>query len=216
MAVSLPNGVTFALGMAVTAEKPITAITNASPAVASCTAHGFAASSYLIVKSGWQKLNERIVRVATGSATDSIKLDGIDTTDTNLFPAGGGAGSAASVSSWIQITQVLNASTSGGDMQFANYSFLENDFDSQIPTQASPMSIALEVADDPTLAGYMALKQASDSRKPYAFMATFPSGSKILYYGYVSFNETPTMTKGNVMACKATFSLLSKPVRYAS
>ena len=216
MAVSLPNGVTFALGMAVTAEKPITAITNASPAVASCTAHGFAASSYLIVKSGWQKLNERIVRVATGSATDSIKLDGIDTTDTNLFPAGGGAGSAASVSSWIQITQVLNASTSGGDMQFAQYSFLESDFEAQIPTQASPMQMTLTIADDAKLAGFQALKVSADARNPVALLLTFPSGSKTLMNGYVSFNEVPSMQKGNVMTCQATFSLLSKPVRYAA
>lgn len=216
MAVSLPNGVIFSISNSLSAEKPITAITNANPAVASCAAHGFAAGAFLLIKSGWNKLNERIVRVGAAPQAGDFKLDGIDATDTNLFPAGGGAGSAASVGAWTQITQVLSNSTSGGEMQFANYSFLESDFESQIPTQASPMSLQLEIADDPTLAGYQALKTASDARKPVPLMATFPSGSKTLYYGYVSFNETPTMNKGSVMACRATFSLLSKPVRYAS
>jgi len=38
----------------------------------------------------------------------------------------------------------------------------------------------------------------------------------LLYNGYVSFNETPSMTKGEVMGVQATFSLLSRPVRYAA
>ena len=46
--------------------------------------------------------------------------------------------------------------------------------------------------------------------------ATLPDGSKILYNGYVSFNETPSMTKNQLMAVTATFSLQSRPVRYAS
>ena len=34
------------------------------------------------------------------------------------------------------------------------------------------------------------------------------------YNGYVSFNETPTLTKGQVMQVTATFSLQGRPVRY--
>jgi hypothetical protein len=43
-----------------------------------------------------------------------------------------------------------------------------------------------------------------------------PDGSKLLYNGYVSFNETPTMNKNQVMQVTATFSLMSKPVRYST
>ena len=38
--------------------------------------------------------------------------------------------------------------------------------------------------------------------------------SVILYNGYVSFNETPTMTKGEIMTVSATISLMTRPVRY--
>lgn len=44
--------------------------------------------------SGWAKLDSRVVRVANISA-DTFELEGVDTTSTTSYPAGGGAGSAA-------------------------------------------------------------------------------------------------------------------------
>src|SRR5690606_27738276 len=188
---------------------------NANPAVVSATAHGFANGDIILLTSGWQKLNDRLFRVAN-QASGTFELSGQDTTSTTLYPAGTGAGSAKKVSAWTQITQVLECTTSGGEMQFASYSFLENDFESQIPTQHSAMSLQLSIADDPSLSGYAALKKAAAERAAIPLRAQMPNGSVLYYYGYVSFNETPTMTKNSVMACSATFSLMSLPVRYAS
>ena len=42
------------------------------------------------------------------------------------------------------------------------------------------------------------------------------NGSKIYYYGYVSLNETPTKNKGQVDTVNSSFSLLSRPTRYAA
>ncbi|MNW15328.1 Phage tail protein [compost metagenome] len=66
------------------------------------------------------------------------------------------------------------------------------------------------------MAGYKALQAAAETREVRALRVTFPNGSTILYNGYVSFNETPSMTKGEVMGVQATFSLLSRPMRYAA
>jgi hypothetical protein len=101
-------------------------------------------------------------------------------------------------------------------MQFVTYSFLEQDFESQLPTQSSPMSIEMTIADDDTLPGFLALKAVAETRNLVGLRATLPNGSLILFNGYVSFNETPTMTKGQVMGVKATFNLQGRPVRYAS
>jgi hypothetical protein len=216
MGVKLPNGILFALATAYDAADTVSAVTNASPAVATTSAsHGIATGDYLQVNSGWARLDQRIVRAAAASGS-TLTYEGIDSSDTNVFPAGTGIGSVLRINTWQQISQVLDASTSGGDMQFANYSFLENDFEAQLPTQASAMSIKLQLADDPSLAGYIALKAAADARALRALRATMPDGSKLLYNGYVSFNETPSMTKNQVMAVTATFSLMSKPVRYST
>ncbi|KWU16244.1 phage tail protein [Achromobacter xylosoxidans] len=215
MAVSLPNGVTLSLATGYANSKTITAINNANPAVASSAAHGLANGALVELKSGWQKLNERIVRVADAAA-GTFALEGMNTLSPIQFPAGTGGGSVREITAFTQISQILEVSTSGGEMQFATYSFLENDFEAQIPTQASAQSLAITIADDPTLPGYKALQAAAELREVRALRVAFPNGSVLLYNGYVSFNETPTMTKGEVMGVQATFSLLSRPVRYAA
>lgn len=215
MAVSLPNGVILSLATGYANSKTITAITNANPAVASSAAHGLANGALVELKSGWQKLNERIVRVADSTA-GTFTLEGMNTLSPIQFPVGTGGGSIREITAFTQITQVLETSTSGGEMQFATFSFIENDFESQIPTQASAQSLAITIADDPTLPGYKALQAAAELREVRALRVAFPNGSVLLYNGYVSFNETPTMNKGEVMGVQATFSLLSRPVRYAA
>lgn len=215
MAAKLPDGAIVSLATTYASAITITAVTNANPGVASATAHGLANGDLVYVVSGWSNLNNRIVRVAS-SAANTFALEGIDTSSTTLYPAGSGTGTVTKISAFTQVTQIMGFTTSGGDQQFANYSFLEQNFETQIPTIFSAQSISIDIADDPTLAGYIALKAASDARATRALKLAMPDGSFVLYQGYVSFNETPTLNKGQVMQVKATFSLQSRPVRYAS
>lgn len=214
MAVSLPNGVILSLAATYAASIAVTAASNAAESVLTA-ANALAAGDIVEFASGWARANGRVFRVKAATGT-TVTLEGFDTTSTALYPAGAGTGSIRKVLTWTQISQVLDLSTNGGDTQFATYSFLENDFESQIPSGISAQSVQFGVADDASLAGYQALKTASDARSVSALKMAFPSGSLILYNGYTSFNETPSLQKGNVMACKATFSLQSRPVRYAA
>lgn len=215
MSVSLPNGVTLALATTYGTAKTVTALTNYDPAQATSNAHGLSDGDIIEVTSGWAKLNQRVVRL-DNPATNTFDLEGIDTSSTTSYPAGTGTGSVRKITAFTQITQVLDVTTAGGEMQFTTYSFLEQDFETQLPTQSSPQTITINVADDPTLNGYVALKEAAEARDIRCLKVTFPNGAILLYNGYVSFNETPSMTKNEVMAVTATFSLLSRPVRYAS
>ena len=214
MAVSLPNGATLRLAATYGTAKAITAISNANPAVASSTAHGFTAGSILEVTSGWPKLNGRAVRVGTAPATDSFKLENFDSTDTTLFPSASAPGSARAVLTWVDLPQALEFSTSGGETQFANYQFLESDTEQQIPSSFSAMSIQVTIAHDPTLACYPVWRAASNTRKPSILMLTLPNGGQIPYNCFVNFNDTPTLSKGNVMTVKPSFALIAQPVRY--
>ena len=215
MAARLPDGATVSLATTYGTAKAVSGITNASPGVATSTAHGLANGAILAVTSGWQNLTDRIVRVSA-SATNTFGLEGIDTTLTSRYPIGSGVGSVQEITAFTQIQQIMGFTTSGGDQQFTNYSFLEQDFETQTPTITSAQSITLDIADDPSLAGYIALKAASEARAVRALRLSLPDGSFLLYQGLVSFNETPTVTKGQVMTVKATFSLKSRPVRYAA
>lgn len=216
MSVQLPNGVVLSLATTYGVAKAVSAVSNASPAVATtAAAHGITNGSFVEVTSGWSKLNNQIVRAAAASAS-TLSYEGVDTASTALYAVGGGIGSIREITAFTQISQILTLTSNGGDMQFANYSFLESDQENQLPTQSSAQSLVLEIADDATLPGYIALRAASRTRAITALKMVMPSGAVLLYNGYVSLNETPTMTKGAVMSVKATFSLQGIPVRYAA
>lgn len=210
MAVSLPDGTIFSIATQVAAAITMTGLENGKDPAATLSGGTVAEGDVVIVQSGWSKINDRVVKVGATS-----KLLGLDTTDTDLYPASGGAGSLAKASSFVQISQVLSSETSGGEQQFTTYSFLENDFESQIPTRNSPTTLTLTLADDPNLPGYKAVEAAAESRKAQVIKARLPSGSELYYYAYVSLNQTPSMTKGEVMAVTSSFSLVSRPTRYA-
>ena len=215
MGVKLPNGATLEIASTYADKKTVSALTNANPAVATSAAHGLADNDYVEVSSGWGKLNDRIVKVAE-SDTDTFSLSGYDSSNVSINPAGSGSGSVKEITAWTPIPQIMDFSTSGGEMQYANYSFLESDSESQIPTQNNAMSITIEIADDPSLACYAVLKTASDAREKRALRLKLPGGSEIVYNGYVSFSDTPTMKKNEVMTVKATFSLVAQPLRYTA
>ena len=214
MAVTLPKNTHVALATTYATAIAFSAITNANPAVATSTGHGLLDDAIVAVTSGWSKLNDRVVKLV-GVATNDFDFAGINTTSTANYPAGAGAGTVAPITAWTSITQVLDLQSSGGEQGFANYGFLEDDMDLQIPDRISPMQLALQIADDAALPGYQALKAAHEASAVRAMRLTLPSGSIIYCNGYVSFNEVPIMTKGQVMAVRAQLSLVSRPVRYA-
>lgn len=214
MAVSLPNGIVLALATAYAGSLTVTAASNASAAVLTVT-NTLAVGDYVEYTSGWSRANNRIFRLSAATGTN-VTLEGFDTTSTTLFPAGSGTGSIRKINTWTQITQVIGCTSSGGEPQYQTYSFLEQDYDSQIPTTTSAQSLALEIADDPNLAGYQALRNAAQTRAVTALRATLPAGGFILYNGIFAFDETPSLTKGNLMSVKAGVALQGRPVRYAT
>lgn len=213
MAATLPDGSTVAIATTYGAVKTVTAINNANPGVITSAAHGLLNGAFYELKSGWQKLNERIFK-AGNVATNALDVSGFDTTNASDYPSGTGAGSLREITGWTQIAQILEFTTNGGEQQFSNFSFLEDSFERQLPTVTSAQSLQIGVADDPTLPGYLALKLAGEQRAIRAIRVTLPNGSVLLYNGFVSFNETPTLNKGSVMQVTATVSLQGRPVRY--
>lgn len=214
MAVALPNGITLAIATAYAASLTVTAASNASAAVLTVT-NTLAVGDYVEFTSGWSRANGRIFRLSAASGT-SVTLEGFDTSSTTLFPAGSGTGSIRKINTWTQITQLLELTSSGGDPQYLTYSFLEQDYDTQIPTTTSAQSLAFTIADDPTLAGYTSIKTVAQTRAATALRATLPQGGFILYNGIFAFDETPSMTKGQLMGCKGGVALQNRPVRYST
>ncbi len=216
MSVSVPNGSIVALAAGYGAVKAMSAISNANPAEATLEAsHGILEGDFLEVTSGWARLTDKVVRAGTVDVND-VQLAGVDTSLTGIYPAAGGAGTIREITSWTQLSQILNSSSDGGEQQFTTFQFLESDQEKRIPTNKSASGLTFSIADDPTLPGYILASQANDDRLPRAVRITLPSGSILLYNAYISLNKTPTLTVNEIMACQVTLSLLAEPVRYSA
>lgn len=215
MAVTLPNGSIIAIASGYTAAVAVSAATNANPGVLTTATQAYAAGAFVEVTSGWSRLDSRIVRLSAATTT-SATLEGINTSSTQQYPAGGGVGSVRSISGWTQLSQILSTSSEGGEQQFTNFQFLEADAERRIPTNKSAAGISLTIADDPALAGYIVAKAANDDRLARAVRISLPNGGILLYNAYISLSPIPSLTVNEVMANQVTLSLLSEPVRYAA
>lgn len=214
MSVSLPNGALVAIASGYGASKTMSAVTNANPGVATfASGHGFASAGIVEITSGWSRLTEKVVKLGAVSG-DTAPLVGIDTSLTSIYPSGGGAGSARSITGWTQLSQILTSSSSGGEQQFLEYQFLESDAQKKIPTFKSASGLTFSIADDVTQAGYILAAAANDDRLPRAVSITLPSGSVIYYNAYISMNKTPSLSVNELMAVEVTLSLLAEVVRY--
>lgn len=216
MAVSLPNGAIVAIASGYAASSVMSAVTNANPGVATLAAgHAVASGDLIEVTSGWSRLNNRIVRAGT-VATNSVPLEGIDTTSLIRFPAGAGVGSVRKISGFTQLAQIVGSTSEGGEQQFTTYQFLEADSEVRIPTNKSAAGITFTVADDPTLPGYVLAQAANEDRLQRAVRISLPNGSVLLYNAYISLAPIPSLTVNEIMTVQATLSLLAPPVRYAA
>jgi hypothetical protein len=208
----LPNNIAFAVASIFATAVTVSAATNATEAVLTAT-NTFAAGDYVEYTGGWSKATGRIFRVKSPTGTNFV-LEGLDTTDVNLFPAGAGTGSVRKVTTWVPITGVVSADISGGDGKTQEVNLLDSDMPIMLPDGFSATSVAMTIVDEPTKPHHAALKAISDGVKLTALKGVLPNGGVLLYGGYCSFNESPSLAKGSVMAVKATFSLQNKVVRY--
>lgn len=213
MAYSLPNGSTF--DIAATYDTPVTiaSISNASPATVTAADHGLVTGDYVVLTSGWTKLNNRAFRV-TVVDEDQFTLLGTDTTDVTRYPSGGGIGSVRGIATWVQIPQITGVDFSGGDQNMYTFQFLEDDDERQFPTNKSAITVTLTVADDPTQA-YVAIVEGYDEAKSTNLMKlNLVNGSEILYPAVVTISATPSLTVNELMTRTISLALQARTTRY--
>ncbi|WP_440779439.1 phage tail protein [Pseudomonas syringae] len=215
MGFRLPNGATLQIASAYGAAIPVTALSNANPAVATAAAHGLADGDIIAVTSGWTRLNDRAARVAN-SLSGTFAMEKINTVNVQPYPAGSGIGSVREVTSFVEISQITDLASSGGDQQFTTFGFLAEDDDHQLPTSKSPVSMAVTVADDPAQPYVPVVEAADDDKQTRVLRLNLPNGDSILYNAYVSITSTPTLTKGSIMTRVISVSLAGRPTRYSA
>lgn len=215
MAFRLPNGSTFDFAATYGDEVTITSISNANPAVATVAdATGLTAGDIVVVQSGWVKLTGRAFRVGTITGS-TIQLLGVNTLSTQSYPDGVSAGSLKKVETWVNIPQITEVASSGGEQQFYQFGFLEEDEDRQIPTTKSPSTLTLTVADDPSQP-YVAVVESADELKEERIQRlNLVNGDIILYNSIASISNTPSLTRNQLMVRTITLAQQGRVTRYS-
>lgn len=213
MGYKIPNGGTFQHAATYAAALAFATITNAAEAVATVVGGTLAAGDIVLLTSGWSKLDSKVVRVKAATAT-AITLESIDTTDTQAFPVGGGAGTMRKVLTWVQIPQISDVAFSGGEQNYLDVVFLEDDQGKQIPTDKSAASMVLTLADDPIQDFNKVLMKADAGKQVEAARLNLPGNDTLLYGAYTSFSKQPAVSRNNLLTRTVNLALQGEPTRY--
>lgn len=214
MAYKFPDGGKFLFSSTFATAKVLTQLTNANPAVATSVGHGYLDNDELLVTSGWEDITDSIFR-ADQLTADTFGLLDLDTSDLNLFTAGGGVGSTTrKISNWIEVPQVLTISKSGGDPRTASINPVFRRNGISRPLGFNPTTITLELGHDASNANYKTMLGLSRSLTPVAFKLLLADGSASYGYGYMAVSEVPTVQAGNPNSVTAVFSAQGRTVSY--
>ncbi len=216
MSITKASGTQIAVASTYGSSVSMTAISNATSAVMTlAAAHGVVVGDFLEITSGWDLLNSRVFRVSV-VATNDITLEGLNTTNTSLYPAGSGIGSIRRITAWTPITQVTqNLQVTGGDQNYANITGLSDTIEKQMPTTRSPIKVTIPLYDDPTLAFYDIVRAISETSAAAAVRMVFPNASRLVANANWSLQTVPTI-EDSTLRGSIDLSFLSTPTRYGT
>ena len=212
----VPTGTTFFIASAFGSAKTTTIVTNAAEAVVTSVAHGFTNGDIVEMTSGWGRMNLRCFRIKSVT-TDTFALEGMDTTNTTYFPAGSGVGSVRKATTFTQVSNVLGASSQGGDPKTVNYKYIESDVDFSLNDGFNATSYTLELdADSIGTAGYTAMKSLTDVQTNTVMLMVTRNGAKVYQPCTVALNEAVQLQDGQINRVRCAFNGNNRLTRYAS
>lgn len=216
MAYNIPNGSRVYVASKYGKEVEFTTASNAAEAVLTVAASsGVKAGDIVQVISGWKRMSG-VYRVKAAADT-SVTLEGVDTTDIERFPAGGGKGTLKTIQEWEVMPQVMTLSTEGGEQQTQEIQFLEDEQAETIDTYKSGIVQVYTFAHDAQLPIRKLLMKLDDTKQLTAIRFYNKRAGEDRYYSAsVSFQRVPNTAINEVENVSARFSLKSDMQIYAT
>lgn len=200
------TGARLYIQSAIAATKTISALTNASPPVATSTAHGYTTNDEVLVLNGWEDTNYSVFRTNVIDA-NSFSLLGFDASDTTWYPAGSGTGTAQKITTWTSIGQVLGVQSSGGDPRNITVQPIDKRNPVNIPVGFNASSLTLTIGYDPSQAAQVEMLTASRSLAKRAIKFALPGSGYAYCYGTVALSNVPTFDTNSVMQVTCALSI---------
>lgn len=214
----LPNGSQIFVEKSRGDALEATAISNeANPKLTMSNTDDLKVNDYVIVTaSSWGRLLNLVLRVKAVENNSSVTLEGIDTTNTNVFPAGATA-SIAKITAWTEIPCVQDLAQDGGEQQYYTYQCLSDDQEQQLPTYKSAISLTYTFAHEYDNPIYPLLRSAEESGDVTALRMFVPKAKEMRSYsGVLSFNDIPQTTVNEMETVSLSVSLKGRFVSLAA
>lgn len=196
----------------------ITGISNAANAVATLAAgHGTVVGDFVeILGSGWSRLVGRVFRVSA-VVTNDVTLEGCDTSSTNTFPAGQGAGTLRAILTWTDLQQINELSVTGGEQQFQEGQYIDNPLQFRFPTNQTPIDVSFTVDDDQSMTFWTQVRSAADSLANRPLRIRDAVGiPRAVGTGVWSFSAAPAFAVNQVLKRTINVALAARFTEYQS
>lgn len=173
------RGVRLEVALTYQAADVVTAVTLASPGVATSTAHGQAngAVGYFGSVTGMSQLDGQAYRAANVAA-NTFELEGVDTT---AYPAFTG-GSAFEVATWATISQATDFQFGGGDADKLDATTLLDFIKQEENGILAAETLSVNMLADPKSQGVQRLRALALSSSRATFRITYPDSALEIYW----------------------------------
>ncbi|MDH2234458.1 phage tail protein, partial [Delftia tsuruhatensis] len=155
-----------------------------------------------------------VFRVADPT-TGAFDIEGLNTSNLDRFPDGGGAGTARKITSWTQLPKIPTFEMTGGDPKSLTTSYIDYQKDFEVFTGTNPERLNFTISYQPGTAAYDALIAANDSGVLQVLRMVLTDGSTLFYPGQLFFNKAPVTTKDQEMVNNVSLALQGEITRYA-
>lgn len=190
MAYYFPQSTKVFYSNTLAAPQTVTAVTNASPAVATAIAHGFADADPVLFASAWADTADTVFEVDQ-LTVDTFAFLGLDATDTNVYPTGSGAGTAKKISTWVEMPQILSISATGGGVKYGTISPIGSRQDIKQPIGFEAAGLDIKIGYDPSNAIITGMQAMTRAFGKVAVKLLIPGGGRVYGYGNIACGEFP-------------------------
>lgn len=190
MAYYFPAGTKYFYSNTLAPAKTLTIVTNASPAVATSVTHGYVDLDPLLFASGWQDASDTVFE-ADQLTVDTFALTGLNATDTNVYPSGSGLGTTRKISTWVEIPQILTASTSGGTIKYGTIDPLAARQATKQPIGFEAIGVDMKIGYDANNVTIQAMQAITRVFGKVALKLVLPGGGRVYGYGNLACSEFP-------------------------
>lgn len=192
----------------------VTALTTASPGVATATSHGLLAGDVVVftVTAGMVELDGQAVRVGTVADANTFELEDLDTTDYSTWTAG----TCEEVNAWHTMSNATSISMPNPTPEKIDITTLIDKVKQQAYGLPEAPDGNIAALYDPELAAVQEIRTATKANEDRVFRVTWAGGQITIFNALVSGGSGFDISQNQAATSTVSFTPVKDVMEYAS